>query len=188
MEYIEVFEEAEKKGHIVCLAKPMSEKAIAEIASALKFRFPKSFVEFLLQIGGGGLMEEVTFTEIWEGKLFKMQVGMVYAETIWAREKFALPKGYLVVFTNHEFSELGCVDCSKLDENGEGPVLRYSTWDRKITHVLGENFETFFLKTMNPYVKESHDETVARVRLEMGISPDDPVSSFEVMSQWFSQV
>ena len=90
------------------------------------------------------------------------------------------------MYHDPEFSDLGCVDCTNLDENDEGPVLRYSTIDRKITHVLAETFEAYFLKKMKSYLEENDDELLARVRLEMDISPDDPISSLEVLSQWFN--
>lgn len=123
---------------------PASVEQIQHLQSLLKLQLPAELVEFLLTCGGGGVVQsEIVGIEDNDAALCNGG-SLIYATT-YCRSEFGLPEHLAVIYLRDD-EVCWAVDCSV---QGQGRVLSYSLFQRKIERVLNPSFYLFFQDYVN---------------------------------------
>jgi len=103
-------------------------ESINKLQTILKCVLPRSFKDFLLTYGGGGISEE-EISGIEANDPYIQNRGTVLGDTLLCREEFQLPEHFIVIYFGMD-NVVWCLDTSKL-ENEECPVISYDVYLKK---------------------------------------------------------
>lgn len=130
-----------------CFMGGVSEEVIRLVEQKLDVTFPVSYKLFLEKYGSGGI-DGMTYWGT-ESNSDDIEQHTVVVITNKYREK-GLPDSLVV------FEDLGeyvvCLETSKMDENGECPVVTWSYHDNDGIAFCEDNFYTYFLNQIEDFI------------------------------------
>ncbi|EOC3062413.1 SMI1/KNR4 family protein [Cronobacter dublinensis] len=112
---------------------------ISRLEEALKCILPDDFKFFLMETGGGGVVEQEV-SGIEDNNGLAEFGGTVYYDTLYCRDEYLLPKELIVIYFK-DGEICWCLDCSA--ENF-GKVVSYDLISLKKHSVLHNSFKAFF--------------------------------------------
>ena len=127
------------KEHEVVWLGPVDENQLKNLEKALKISLPDDFKFFLMQTGGGGVVEQ-EISGIEDNNALAEFGGSVYYDTLYCRDEYSLPKELAVIYFKDD-EICWCLDCSA--ENF-GQVVSYDLISLKKHSVLHNSFKEFF--------------------------------------------
>ena len=138
--YSELIERLEASGQELFWFGKSTTSVVDALESSLACRLPESFREFLLECGGGGIIEE----EISGVRGVDVQSddrGLVYGDTLHCREEYGLPSNLVVIYLGSD-DVVWCLDVSEF-QNDECPVVSFDVFGKR-TRPLASTFANFF--------------------------------------------
>ena len=122
-----------------------SAASVDKLEELLSCKLPQSFRAFLLQCGGGGVVEE-EISGIEDDDPSLEHRGTVYGDTLLCRSDYGLPSNLVVIYLGMD-DVVWCLDVEDF-HNGECPVVSFDVFSRRC-RTLAKNFEEF----LGEYVK-----------------------------------
>ena len=113
----------------------------------LNLSLPSELKEFMLLVGGGGIVGE-EISGIVDNDALAESGGAIYYDTCQCRSEYSLPSEMAVIYFKDD-DVCWCVDCRK---NTYGHIVSYNLGSRKISNVLAPSFGFFF----EEYVRKLH--------------------------------
>lgn len=138
--YSELIEQLEAAGHELFWFGKTTNGVVDELESALACKLPKSFREFLLECGGGGVVEE-EISGVRADDVRSDHRGLVYGDTLRCQEEYGLPANLVVIYLGSD-NVVWCLDVSEF-RNDECPVVSFDVFG-KGTRPLASTFANFF--------------------------------------------
>ncbi|WP_313148604.1 SMI1/KNR4 family protein [Enterobacter sp.] len=117
---------------------------IDSLENNLGIKLPSDFREFLLLVGGGGVIGE-EISGIVDNNALEESGGAVYYDTIYCRNEFSLPENYAVIYFKDD-EVCWCIDSGS---ESFGRVVNYDLFSKSTTNTISSSFSEFF----NNYVK-----------------------------------
>ena len=115
---------------------------IEKLELLLEIHLSKSFKNFLLTFGGGGVIDsEISGIEDNNAELD--YGGTVYGDTIRCRKDYDLPTGLVTIFFRDD-EICWCLDTNKMNTKNECPVVSYNLFNKKIDSKISDDFNQFF--------------------------------------------
>ncbi len=135
-----LIEQLNKSGHEIFWQGKASISAVDKLEELLSCKLPKSFRSFLVEYGGGGVVEEeISGIESNDPSLENR--GTVYGDTLICREDYALPSSLIVIYLGMD-DVIWCLDVEDSDGD-ECPVVSFDVFS-KGTKELAKSFDEFF--------------------------------------------
>lgn len=120
------------------------ESQINILENNLKLSLPNELKEFILLVGGGGLVGE-ELSGVVDNDALVESGGAIYYDTCLCRNEYALPLDMAVIYFRDD-DVCWCVDCGR---NTYGTIVNYDLFSRKISNVLAPSFNSFFEEYVN---------------------------------------
>ncbi|MCX8712186.1 SMI1/KNR4 family protein [Gilliamella sp. B3464] len=120
------------------------ESQIKILENKLKLSLPAELKEFILLVGGGGIVEE-EISGIVNNDALTESEGSIYYDTCQCRNEYTLPMNLAVIYFKDD-EVCWCVDCRK---DTFGQIINYDLFSKKILNVLAPSFESFFEEYVN---------------------------------------
>ena len=117
------------------------------LENKLNLSLPSELKEFMLLVGGGGIVGE-EISGIVDNDALAESGGAIYYDTCQCRSEYSLPSEMAVIYFKDD-DVCWCVDCRK---NTYGHIVSYNLGSRKISNVLAPSFGFFF----EEYVRKLH--------------------------------
>jgi len=144
---IEQYLQEEEKQFEKCFLGGVSLEKIKLVEKRLEIVFPKSYIFFLEKYGSGGV-EGIVFWGI-EGEEVDIEKATIVLITEEYRKK-GLPHNLVVFEETGEY--VVCLDTSRIDEEGECPVVTWSDYDNDGVVFSEKNFYMYFLNKLDDYL------------------------------------
>ncbi len=132
-------EQLEGSGQEIFWQGKTSASSVDKLEDLLSCKLPQSFRAFLLEYGGGGVVEE-EISGIEDDDPSLENRGTVYGDTLLCRDDYALPSGLVVIYLGMD-DVVWCLDVENFD-GIECPVVSFDVFS-KSTKELAKNFEEF---------------------------------------------
>lgn len=123
------------------------ESQINILEDKLNLSLPSELKEFMLLVGGGGIIGE-EISGIVDNDALAESGGAIYYDTCYCRKEYSLPSEMAVIYFKDD-DVCWCVDCRK---NTYGHIVSYNLGSRKISNILAPSFGFFF----EEYVRKLH--------------------------------
>ena len=120
------------------------ESQINILENKLNLSLPNELKEFILLVGGGGVVGE-EISGIVDNDALAESRGAIYYDTCQCRKEYSLPSDMAVIYFKDD-DVCWCVDCRK---NTYGQIVNYDLFSRKISNVLAPSFRFFFEEYVN---------------------------------------
>lgn len=120
------------------------ESQINILESKLKLSLPDELKEFILLVGGGGVIEE-EISGIVDNDALAESGGAIYYDTCQCRDEYSLPSGMAVIYFKDD-EVCWCVDCRK---DTYGQIVNFDLFSKEISNVLAPSFKVFFEEYVN---------------------------------------
>lgn len=120
------------------------ESQINILENKLNLSLPNELKEFILLVGGGGVVGE-EISGIVDNDALADSGGAIYYGTCQCRKEYSLPSDMAVIYFKDD-DVCWCVDCRK---NTYGQIVNYDLFSRKISNVLAPSFRFFFEEYVN---------------------------------------
>ena len=114
------------------------------LENKLNLSLPFELKEFILLVGGGGVIEE-EISGIVDNDALAESGGAIYYNTCQCRDEYSLPLDLAVIYFKDD-DVCWCVDCRK---DTYGQIVNYDIFSKKITNVLAPAFNVFFEEYVN---------------------------------------
>lgn len=121
-----------------------NESQINTLESKLKLSLPDELKEFILLVGGGGVIEE-EISGIVDNDALTESGGAIYYDTCQCRDEYSLPSGMAVIYFKDD-EVCWCVDCRK---DTYGQIVNFDLFSKEISNVLAPSFKAFFEEYVN---------------------------------------
>lgn len=112
---------------------------IDSLEKNLGIKLPSDFREFLLLVGGGGVIGE-EISGIVDNNALEESGGAVYYDTIYCRNEFSLPENYAVIYFKDD-EVCWCIDSGS---ESFGRVVNYDLFSKSTTNTISSSFSDFF--------------------------------------------
>lgn len=112
---------------------------VDSLENNLGVKLPHDFREFLLLVGGGGVIGE-EISGIVDNNALEESGGAVFYDTIYCRNEFSLPEKYAVIYFKDD-EVCWCIDSGS---EGFGRVVNYELFSKKTTNTISSSFSEFF--------------------------------------------
>ncbi|AKK99690.1 SMI1/KNR4 family protein [Enterobacter asburiae] len=112
---------------------------IDSLENNLGIKLPSDFREFLLLVGGGGVIGE-EISGIVDNNALEESGGAVYYDTIYCRNEFSLPENYAVIYFKDD-EVCWCIDSGS---ESFGRVVNYDLFSKSTTNTISSSFSEFF--------------------------------------------
>ncbi|MDS1915695.1 SMI1/KNR4 family protein [Enterobacter asburiae] len=112
---------------------------IDSLENNLGIKLPSDFREFLLLVGGGGVIGE-EISGIVDNNALEESGGAVYYDTIYCRNDFSLPENYAVIYFKDD-EVCWCIDSGS---ESFGRVVNYDLFSKSTTNTISSSFSEFF--------------------------------------------
>ncbi|HHA1842759.1 SMI1/KNR4 family protein [Enterobacter asburiae] len=112
---------------------------IDSLENNLGIKLPSDFREFLLLVGGGGVIGE-EISGIVDNNALEESGGAVYYDTIYCRNEFSLPGNYAVIYFKDD-EVCWCIDSGS---ESFGRVVNYDLFSKSTTNTISSSFSEFF--------------------------------------------
>jgi hypothetical protein len=149
--------ELESLGEVFEWAGPQSEPRVAELERALGVNLPRSYRAFLLHYGAGGIRAHTGISGIYDDPL-SMELGTTYGDTIRARTDQGMPSHLIVIERGDEHFPPMCLDTSRLEPNGEYPVVGFWLRSRTISTDSYAKFAEYLEQSLATSLELVRDE------------------------------
>lgn len=117
---------------------PCEKKQVRILEDKLNVILPDDLKEFLLLVGGGGVIGE-ELSGVVDNNALAESGGAIYYETCYCRKEFSLPMDLVVIY----FKDDDVCWCINVGKNKFGQVANYDLASKKITNTLAYSFEEF---------------------------------------------
>lgn len=112
---------------------------VDSLENNLGIKLPHDFREFLLLVGGGGVIGE-EISGVVDNNALEESGGAVFYDTIYCRNEFSLPENYAVIYFKDD-EVCWCIDSNSDDF---GRVVNYDLFSKKTTNTISSSFTEFF--------------------------------------------
>ncbi|NUF50250.1 SMI1/KNR4 family protein [Gilliamella sp. ESL0250] len=114
------------------------------LENKLKLSLPYELKEFILLVGGGGIVGE-EISGIVDNDALAESGGAIYYDTYQCRNEYTLPSDMAVIYFKDD-DVCWCVDCRK---DTYGQIVNYDLFSKKISDILAPSFSIFFEEYVN---------------------------------------
>lgn len=139
--YFDLFEKIRNTGETLEFYGQQTFVSISQLEKVLDIRFPKSFINFLLELGGGGSIGS-GISGIYNNNALKMNDGTVYGDTLTSRSEQSLPNHLIVIFKN-DSETIWCLDMLQTNALGENAIVSFDVFSKSVTKIAN-TFDEFF--------------------------------------------
>ena len=143
---------------IKCLIKRLGDEAQDEVywlgacdevqlnilENKLNLSLPSELKEFILLVGGGGVIEE-EISGIVDNDALAESGGAIYYDTCQCRDEYSLPSDLAVIYFKDD-DVCWCVDCRK---DTYGQIVNYDIFSKEITNIIAPSFNVFLERYVN---------------------------------------
>lgn len=137
-----LIEKVEKNGHEIFWQGKATREQVEKLQLLLNVKLPESFKSFLLEFGGGGVID-AEISGIEDNNAEIDNGGTVYGDTLLCREEYDLPE-YLVTIFFRDDEVCWCLDTKEFGQTRECPVVSYNLFSKVIEGKIANDFELFF--------------------------------------------
>lgn len=128
-----------------------SQSTISRLQSILGVPLPPTFVNFLSEYGGGGVVgDEISGVE--DDDAENENRGTVLGDTNYCRAEFSLPKSLIVVYLRDD-EVVWCLDSSDVSKSGEYSVVSYDVHKKQTSRRLFDDFDSYFVDYLTRYAE-----------------------------------
>jgi hypothetical protein len=130
---------------------PQPESRIEEIESKYGIRLPRSYREFLMQVGGIDYPNHF-FTSIDDDYLDDTAGFMCNTNMI--RAQVGIPDGIIALEYDHDADEIACLDLNRLNGD-ECPVIWYHPFQGRVIRDCAKSFDEFIRRYKSGWLEAS---------------------------------
>ena len=154
MSYTKWIQELNDMGFDIDTETGASASTVEELEKCLDVTLPPSYKDFLLEVGMAYFPGQRIFSGILNDKVGERNLGEVYGDTLDARNKDGVPHHLIPINARDESWHYYCLDTSKVDENGECPVVSYNYMDHQIEAVFDPSYKEFFWRWVKMWLDD----------------------------------
>jgi hypothetical protein len=129
---------------------PQPESRVDDLERKYRIRLPRSFREFLSQVGGIEYPNHF-FTSIDDDYLDDAAGFM--CNTYMIREQVGIPAGIIALEYDHDADQIACLDLNRMDGD-ECPVIWYHPFEGRIIRDCARSFDEFIREYVSGWLDE----------------------------------